>query len=371
MSTRTKKLVSAAALVVCFGVLAGVFAARGKQNKAEEKPELSAPVATAAPVVSTPEPTPEPTLVPTPPIPVSEAGNFSVYGRNFNISDSVVNLSHVEVGDDGAAIASMLPFMPNLKILDMDTCGVDSEHMAAIRDANPGVEVIWRIWFGSDKAYSVRTDVERILASNSGPGTPGGVFSREDCKELGYCTKVKLLDVGHTESIADISFVANMPDLEAAILAMAVWCDATPLASCPKLEYAELQTTGLSDLTPLKECKNLKHLNICHNFGIHDITPLYDLDLARLWIGPFDPIPTEQIDEFARLHPDCKINTTAADPTIEGWRTYYDESIGADVYDPRYELLRSQFEYGSGGDLVHGSYSFKWNDPYYDQPKEY
>ena len=371
MSTRIKKLLPAAAAVLCAALLIGIFAARAKVER-PSAPEIIEEEPLTAPVVTpTPAPTPEPTPEPTPPIPVEADGSFTVYGRRLNVNDEIVNLSHMEIADDGAAIAEMLPFMPNLKILDMDSCGVDSEHMAKIRDANPDVEVIWRIWFGSEKAYSVRTDVERILASNSGPGTPGGTFSREDCKELGYCTKVKLLDVGHTNSIADISFVANMPDLEVAILAMAVWCDATPLASCSKLEYAELQTTGLSDLTPLKECKNLKHLNICHDFAIHDITALYDLDLTRLWIGPYDPIPAEQIAQYQKLHPACKINTTALDPTYEGWRTFYDETAGADVYDPRYALLRTQFAYGEGGDLLHGSYSFSWNDPYYNVPKEY
>lgn len=45
----------------------------------------------------------------------------------------------------------------------MDSCGVSDEEMAAIRDDFPDVNVVWRIWFGT--GYSVRTDVEKILAS--------------------------------------------------------------------------------------------------------------------------------------------------------------------------------------------------------------
>ena len=45
----------------------------------------------------------------------------------------------------------------------------------------------------------------------------------------------------------DISFVAYMPKLEVAILAMDNWSDATPLASCTELEYLEMQTTLCTD----------------------------------------------------------------------------------------------------------------------------
>ena len=56
-------------------------------------------------------------------------------------------------------------------IRDRDYCGVSNEAMAQIRDENPNVEVVWRIWFGEN--YSVRTDVERILASKP---TVGGMI---------------------------------------------------------------------------------------------------------------------------------------------------------------------------------------------------
>ena len=36
-------------------------------------------------------------------------------------------------------------------------------------------------------------------------------------------------------------------------------------------------TSRLHDLRPLANLKNLKHLNICYNFAVTDITPLYGL----------------------------------------------------------------------------------------------
>lgn len=302
-------------------------------------------------------PTPAPTPEPTPPISVDASGNFEIYGKTFNLNDTSVDLWNTPVDDDGALLMAMMPFMPNLRTVDMDSCGVENEKMAVIRDAFPDVDVIWRIYFGA--AYSVRTDVTRILASNSGPGAPGGIITAEDAQQLKYCTKVTLLDMGHTESMPDISFVQYMPDLEVAILAMATWCDATPLSYCGKLEYAELQTSGLSDLTPLANCKNLRHLNICHDFAVSDLSPLFDLNLDRLYIGAYTPIPPEQVAQFAQLHPNCEINTTTTDPTDGGWRRHVNE-FGEDEYAARYAVLRDQFEYST--DLTGYPYSFYWND---------
>ena len=88
------------------------------------------------------------------------------------------------------------------------------------------------------------------------------------------------------------------------MLAMGGFSDLSPLADCPKLEYLEIQTGAVSDLRPLSGLKNLRHLNICYNFALTDITPLYGLtELERLWIGCVDPVPREQIEEMQRRAP--------------------------------------------------------------------
>ena len=46
----------------------------------------------------------------------------------------------------------------------------------------------------------------------------------------------------------------------------------------------------------------------------------------------------EQIEEFKSRFPDCEVNTTASNPTGDGWR-------GKQGYAPRYKLLREQFCY--------------------------
>ena len=281
----------------------------------------------------------------------------SIYGVETNLGAEKLDLRQVPVEDNGAAVEELMTYMPNLTYLDMDSCGLSDEVMAGIRDRHPNVKVVWRIWFGDQ--YTVRTDVERILASKV---SVGGMLRQSNTQSLKYCTDVKYLDIGHNELLEDISFVAYMPKLEVAVLAMAAWSDCSALANCPNLEYLEMFTTNVSDLSPLKDLKNLRHLNIAYCLKISDITPLYGLtNLERLWIGYMDyAIPREQIDEIRTLLPNCEVNTDVGeDPTGGRWRYvgYNDEGYYY-IYHDRYIKLKEQF-----GDYSNKAYSFPWNDP--------
>ena len=320
--------------------------------------------------------------------------NFNVWGVDTNLSADSLSFSHIRMNDQGAAVRAVLPYMTRLQTLDMDTTDVSNENMAVIRDENPNVNVIWRIWFAG---YSVRTDVERILASST---ARGGTVTNEEAAKLQYCTKVKYLDLGHNNAITDISFARSMPDLEVLILAINDISDISPLADCHKLEYLEINSTNVTDLTPLANLTSLRHLNIGRtaksdvNTGddldrprVTDITPLYGLSgLERLWIGSLTApgIPAEQIaymkELLHELPPDPnddfvdnqKVNIIAGDPSQGTWR--FDEHVDNSKWDfymkygyfnydymPRYALLREQFQY----DLGEAAYSLPQNDPLY------
>lgn len=281
---------------------------------------------------------------------------FTLYKEHFTLQDTEMNLNHIDIADQGALVKAITACMPNLNYLDMDFCGVDDEHMAEIRDALPNATVVWRIWFG--RSYTARTDTERILASNP---DRGGMLTKENTASLKYCTKVKYLDVGHNLDLEDISFVSYMPDLEIAVLAMNQWWDARPLLNCPKLEYLEMQTGACSDLRPIAQLKNLKHLNICYCLALTDMSPIYDLDLERLWVGSISPIPIEQVEEYHRRHPLCEINTTTVDPTLEGWRYKGWDQFGIPIIDPYYQKLRDVFGYNE----MQTTYNYIENDPKY------
>ena len=289
---------------------------------------------------------------------------FTLYGTAQNLANETVNLSHVPVGDRGAAVTAVLPFMTRCTYLDMDSCGVSHEDMYAIRQAFPAVNVVWRVNF---KGYSVRTDAERILASK--PSIAGELHD-EDVVVLKYCDGCKYLDLGHNESLTNIEFVRGMPNLEVAVIAMNPIQSLEPLRDCPHLEYLETQTTSITDLSPLADMKELRHLNICKLPNLYDISPLFNLpDLMRLWIGCITPIPAEQVARMQEIAPACEIDTSVVDPTTGAWRItgyirvslplHSDLDFEQEVLAPRYYLLQEQFGYKDS------DFSFAGNDPLY------
>ncbi|MBQ6927455.1 MAG: hypothetical protein IJQ36_03990 [Oscillospiraceae bacterium] len=282
--------------------------------------------------------------------------SFTMFDRQFNLSDEFMDLNYIPMEDEGALVSQVTACMTKLRRLEMDSCRVPNEAMARLRDSLPNTEVVWRINFGS--GYTARTDVEKILASMPGQG---GELAHNNVKNLMYCTKLKYLDLGHNNYLDTIEFCRYMPELEVLIVGMSFVEDFSPLAACPKLEYVEAMTTRLHDLTPFENLHNLRHLNICYNFAVTDITPLYGLDLDRLWIGMHDPVPKEQIEKYQELHPNCVVNATTPDPTEEYWRfADHGDEMGNQLYDPRYELLRQQMGYGEE------AYAYYWTDPLYD-----
>ena len=281
---------------------------------------------------------------------------FTMFDRPFNLSDQSMDLKYIPMEDEGALVGKAAHCMTNLKLLDMDSCRVSNAAMARLRDSLPNTEVIWRINFGS--GYTARTDVTRILASMPGQG---GELVHNNVQNLQYCTKLKYLDLGHNNYLDTIEFIRSMPELEVLIVGMSFVEDFSPVADCPKLEYVEAMTTRLHDLTPFANLHNLRHLNICYNFAVTDISPLYGLDLERLWIGQHDPVSPEQVAKFRELHPDCVVNDTTPDPTEEYWRfAEYPDEYGYQQYDPRYKLLREQMGYQEE------AYAYYWTDPLYD-----
>ena len=274
---------------------------------------------------------------------------FTLYGRDFNLSDESMDIKYIQIDDEGALVKQITACMNNLTYLDMDSCGVSNEAMAELRDSLPNAEVVWRIWFGD--YYTARTNVTKILASM--PGKAGELI-HDNVMDLKYCTKVKYLDLGHNNYLDTIEFIRYMPDLEVLITGMTFVEDYSPVADCPKLEYVEAMTSRLHDLTPFAELKNLRHLNICYNFAVRDISPLYGLtELERLYIGWHCPVDPAQVKEMRRLAPNCIVNNTTKDPTEEEWRF----AFGG--YHPRYELLRQQFGYEEW------DFAYIWNDPLY------
>ena len=306
----------------------------------------------------------------------------SLYGKDFNLADTELDFNHIRMDDNGEAIRQLLPCMRACTFLDMDSCGVGNTQMAQIRDENPNVEVVWRVNFGS--AYSVRTNVTKILASMP---SKGGALYDDVGEVLQYCTKVRYLDLGHNDNLKDFSFIRNMPELEIVVISMTGISGLSPFADCPNLLYMEAGNTRIADLSPLTACTELKHLNIGTNINIKDISPLYDMDLKRLWIGSYTPVPAAQVEEMQQRHPNCIINTTAPsglerdadgraknEGYILGWKNYQNYlTVDWNYYAAHgsfpaqrpigwFKVIFKAFEYNKALE----AYAFRWNDPLFD-----
>ena len=263
--------------------------------------------------------------------------NVTAFGRTFSLTDDVVDFNNIPMEDKEDALLALLPYLRNVGRLDMENCRLSDERMAELRAQYPSPKIVWRVNVG---AYSCRTD-SKIIRFSMFYMYPQ-LYDRHT-KGLTYCNEVRYLDLGHN-MIQDAYFVGYMPDLEVCILAIQQPTDISAFRNCKHLEYAELFNGSITDVSALAECTELRHLNLCMN-QITDITPLYGLtNLERLWISR-NPIPEEQIERFKELVPDCVVNTTAEDPTINEWRYDYSQPNGLAV---RYALLQKQFAYSLG-----------------------
>ena len=296
---------------------------------------------------------------------------FTLCEQEHRLSDTELDLSYIHITDNGDEVLAAARCMPNLQTLNMDSCGIPNERMAEIRDELPETEVIWRIFFGY--TYTLRTNAIKVLAS--APSWGGKALGNSDIEVLKYCTKLKYVDLGHNESITDLSVVRYWPDLEVLIIAMNPLGDLTPLADCDNLEYLELFYSKTDDLSPLAGLKNLKHLNVGHCPMLKDISSVYELELERFYLGTFNstPVPPEQVDRYRELHPDCEVDNSYWESSEGAWRrgaylegealewykqqSYYREDRAG--YAPRYALLREQFGYDTE------DYSVTWKDPTY------
>lgn len=269
---------------------------------------------------------------------------FELFGQTVTSEDERIEYYLVPIGNEGVeTVRAVLPYLTACNYFLMDGCEVDNEVMAQLRDDFPETKIVWRVWLGTPNYDSPKylrckgflTDTHRIRSV---------YISDKNCDVLKYCTETKYVDFGHNLAISDFSFLGYMPKLEVAIIGLTSCSDISVLANCPELEYLEIYRSEVTDLSPLAACTKLKHLNFSRT-EISDLTPLYGLELERLRCV-LTNVPQEQLDEYARLHPDCQMLLKGYMPHENGWR--YDEA-GNKV--PRYALLQEQMEYAIDSEL--------------------
>ena len=126
---------------------------------------------------------------------------FTLFGKQIATNDIKVEFKDLSLTeDDIPALRQALAIMTDCQAFVLDNCGLDNETMASIREDYPGTELVWRIQFGK---YSAWTNAETIRAVYN-------VFD-DTCENLKYCWRTKYMDIGHNETLTDLSFVGYMP----------------------------------------------------------------------------------------------------------------------------------------------------------------
>lgn len=265
--------------------------------------------------------------------------SFTLFGQTVSSESEEIEFYRVPIGNEGMEqLRAVAPYLRACRHMVLDGCGIDDALVAQFREDFPALGVVWRIWFTREdyssqlaiRTGSVMSDTERVRIVS---------VNDQNCALLSYCNETRYLDVGHDIHLSDFSFLADMPKLEACIIALTKLSDLSALANCAELEYLEVFSTFVTDLSPLSSCTKLRHLNISNLPGVTDIGCLDGLELERLR-AVRTSVPNTQFEEYARLHPDCEVMLKGRDPTGNGWRYLPDGTTA-----PRYALLREQMCY--------------------------
>ena len=256
--------------------------------------------------------------------------SFDLFGQTLSTDTETVEFVNAAIGNEGeTAIRQALDIMPKCTYFKLDECGLSNEVLASIRDDYPNTKIVWRIHYGK---YSALTDTEILKAVYN-------VFDHT-VADLIYCTDVKYIDMGHNDSLTDISFMAYMPKLEIVIISGSGVSDISCFQGNKNLVFLEMAYCyNLKDLSPLKECENLRFLNV----GYTQVTNLEALDnlVLERFVCIQNKVPYQEQELFKTFHPDCWTRFTGENPYSLGWRY---EDIG-ETFSPFYLKMRDIFGY--------------------------
>ena len=253
--------------------------------------------------------------------------DFKLFGQSVSTMDEQMVFDEVNIGNEGVSqIRDALDIMDKCTYVKLDSCKIDDETMAKLRDDYPDREIVWRIFIDR---YNMLTDeimVRMTEKVHDGNVTP-----------LKYCTKVKYLDVNFNR-LSDFSFVEYMPELECAVLRLTLVSDLTPFTKCPNLTWLELtDCSKLTDLSPLAQLRNLKFLNIAQT-KISDISALENLPLER-FVCVKTNVTGDSLDAFVAKHPDC-LTVTSGSARGYGWRYNDYDQTPFEYYSKIEEIFR-------------------------------
>lgn len=258
---------------------------------------------------------------------------FELFGQTISTTDEKVRFNNLRLKEsDEPALREALAIMTGCEKFVLNRCGLSNEKMAEIRDDYTNTELIWDVYFGKDGRYGYFTNTDTVRA----------VYNVTDstCYNLRYLRHVKYIDMGHNDTLTDVSWTAFMPDLEILILSGASMTSLEGLGSCKKLEWLELANCyKLNDLSALSGCEGLKYLNICYT-KVSDLQPLDGCPMELLFCKQ-TKVDAEEQQTFREIHPECQATFTGKDPYAgPGWR-YIDNGH---TFSEPYKKIRKVFD---------------------------
>ena len=257
---------------------------------------------------------------------------FNLFGRTVSTTDEVITFQKLSLTTDAEPeIREALSIMAPGSSLILDRCGLNSEFLDSIRKDYTHVDLVWRVYFGTNGQYSTLTNDDTIRAVYN--------VTDDTVYEMRYLRSAKYIDMGHNDTLTDLSFLAFMPDLEILILSGCAASDLSGIENCKKLEFLELANClKLSDITPLSGCSSLKYLNICYT-KVSSLMPLDGLDIQNLFCKQ-TRVSAEEQKQYKEIHEGTVAVFSGKDPYAgAGWR-YVDNGY---TYTEFYKKVRQVF----------------------------
>lgn len=301
------------------------------------------------------------------------------YGHILTADLTSVDFSRIAIGSAGE-LEAVLPYMPDLRSVDVTGCGIPHEQMAALSERWSEIQFTWTVNLGG---VDIRTDMtefdisghyvgDAALVDSVLPYFPNlkkvimcgcGIGNEEmdalnrkyedikiiwsvqlgdemqvrtdittfipvkynvwmeddDTYNLRYCTDLIAIDMGHMD-ICNIDFVAYMPHLKYLLLCDSQVNSLEPLRGLQELMYLEIFLTKVTDYSPLLACPALEDLNISWTYGYYE--PLTKMtQLKRLWWGGTGHGYYEA-EQLNRHLPNTQLVLYDGDSTGSGWRQH-------------------------------------------------
>ena len=250
---------------------------------------------------------------------VCSADSTEIDLRDFIIPDT---------DEDYRALSAFLHKMPNLTKVDMFSTDIPVNRLDPLAEEFPQIKFGWTIIIPCRNTIRPDRPPHRLRTDDTAFSTSHNLSSSSHGEEvwetvLKYCPDLMALDIGHNNTIRDISFLRHVPKLRVLIISFnrnqrgeeGPPLDTTVLGELKDLEFLEICKSNIADISSLANCTKLVDLNIGTNH-IKDLSPLYGLkSLRRVFLFSAHnysakPYPKDAVKELQDHLPDCFIDNT-------------------------------------------------------------